>query len=257
MNMGATTEESGTTVELRSHRMLWTSLAVVVILLSALSSLFAFGAFVGIDRWPDRLAIGSFCAVIAVGGFVFSRRALRLGRARPRFLVGTDALVVEHPGLLHRPLVIPRRDVESVCLGQFIGPRRPRPSSGGVGLFRRLRAYSRWLDSGGQFPSVSASEVLPDLSYPLYYPLGGPMADVLVVLRRPFDLGTIPRRGLGILAAEGSAYFGPTRGARIRGMLGRAVHIDDARQAFSPWGVVVERPTEEMLAWISPARPHP
>jgi hypothetical protein len=37
-------------------------------------------------------------------------------------------------------------------------------------------------------------------------------------------------------------------------MLGTAVRTEEARRAFSPWGIVVERPTEEMIAWVSPAR---
>jgi hypothetical protein len=245
--------ESLVLVELKSQRFLWAFMAVLAFCFSGLALVFAVGALLGDSGSPASLIFGAVVVAIAVWGLAGGRLLLRLARARPRLLVSASNLVVEHPGLLREPLVIRRNHIEAVCLGSFVRYRRPPPDATGASRWRRLRSYSRWLDSGGTALTVSASEHLPDFSNVM----GGRSPDVLVVLRRPYDLSTVPRRWLGIVAPEGAPFNVPVRGARIRGILGRAVQLDQARQAFSSWGVVVERPTEEMLAWISPSRrPH-
>lgn len=242
-------------VHLKSHRMIWTALGIVVLPIGAVATLAALVSLAATMSWPERLGLSALCLAVAIPSWLFGLRALRLGRARPCLVVKPDALVIHHPGLLREAVSIPKTDVETVCVGDFVKRRRSPPDSEGNGPFRRLRTYSRWLDSGGQFPQFTASTVLPDLSFPLYYPMAGPFSNVLIVLRRPFDLGRAPRRGLAVLADEGSVYRGPTRGARIRGLLAAAMDIDEARRAFSPWRMTQEAPTEEMIAWVSPARP--
>ncbi len=242
--------QSLVSVELESQHVLWGFMAVLAFGFSGLFLLFAVGALLGDPGSRGSLIFGAVVVAIALWGLAGGRFALRLARARPRLLISATNLVVEHPGLLREPLVMQRNDVEAVCLGNFVKYRYPPPDATSASPWRRLRTYSRWLDSGGTAPTVSASEHLPDFSNVM----GGRSPDVLVVLRRPYDLGTVPRRGLGIVAPEGAPFNAPVRGARIRGILGRAVQPDQARQAFSHWGVVVERPTDEMLAWISPSR---
>lgn len=251
MNVSAGVSEPSLRVELKSQRRLWISMAVLGFSFGALMLFFGVAAMVAGFASIGWVAFGVLLVAIAAWGLVFGRLALRLGQARPQLLLTPESLVVLHPGLLRQPLVIKRSDVEAVCLGNFVNYRQ-RPDLTGASLWKRLRSYSRWLDSGGTALTVSASEHLPDFSNVM----GGRSPDVLVVLRRPYDLSTIPRRGLGILAPEAAPFNGPVRGARIRGVLGRADDLDHARQAFSPWGVVLEHPTEEILAWISPSRRH-
>ena len=238
-------------VHLKSHRMSWTALGIVVLPIGAFFALAAPVSLAATMSWPERLGLSALCVAVAIPSCLFGLRALRLGRARPCLVVKPDALVIHHPGLLREAVSIPKTEVETVCVGDFVKRRRPPPGSEGNGPFRRLRTYSRWLDSGGQFPQFSASTVLPDLSFPFYF---GPFSNVLIILRRPFDLGRTPRRGLAVLTGE-DVYRGPTRGARIRGLLAAARDIDEARRAFSPWRMTQEAPTEEMIAWVSPARP--
>lgn len=250
MNLNAEMSESPLRVELKSQRWLWISMAVVGFSFGALMLFFGIGVMVAEFRSFGWIALGVLLVSTAAWGLVYGRLALRLGRACPQLLLTPQSLVVVHPGLLRQPLVIKRSDVEAVCLGNFVEYRQPPPDAAGASLWRRLRSYSHWLDSGGTALTVMASTSLPDFSTPI----GVGRQDVLVVFRRPYDLSTIPRRGLGILPDESATFHGPVRGARIRGVLGRAVNLDHARRAFSPWGVVLERPTEEMLAWISPSR---
>lgn len=248
--MGAGMSEPSIAVELKSQRTLWISMAALGLSFGGLMLLFGVGAMIAGNASLAWLAFGVLLTGIAVWALVFGGLALRLSRARPRLLVTSESIVVEHSGLLRQPLVIGRSDVEAVCLGDFVGYRKRPPDMAGASLWRRLRSYSHWLDSGGTTLTVTASENLPDFSNVM----GGHSPDVLVVLRRPYDLSTIPRRGIGILAPEGAPFHGPVRGARIRGILGRADDLDHARQAFSPWGIVADSPTGEMLAWIAPTR---
>jgi hypothetical protein len=254
VNLEDNTKDPNVIVRLKSHWMIWFSLALVVLPIGVGMSMVGLVSLAANTTLAERLGLGALCGVVGAWALLFGIRALRLGRARPRVLVKMDELVIEHAGLLQKPVVIPRSEVESVCIGDFIKPRRARPRAAGKGPVGRVLAYSRWLDSGDQFPQFTASAVLPDLSFPLYYPLAGPFSNVLIVLRRPFALGRIPRRGLGILTDEGSVYRGPTRGARIRGLLAAAMDVDEARRAFVSWGVTQEAPTEEMVAWVSPSR---
>lgn len=243
--------DSSVAVELKSQRVLWTFMAILAFSFSALMFLLAVGALLDEGGSPASLIFGVVLVAIAAWGLAGGLVAWRLARARPRLLVSATNLVVEHQGLLRGPLVIGRNDIEAVCVGNLVKYRQPPPKTAGASPWRRLRSYSRWLDSGGTALAVSASEHLPDFSNVM----GGRSPDVLVVLRRPYDLSTTPRRWLGIIAPEGAPFHVPIRGARIRGILGRAVQPDDARRAFSPWGVVLEHPTEEILAWVASARP--
>lgn len=240
-------------IRLNSHRMIWLGSAIVVLSIGAFAALAAVAFFVAGTGWPERLGLGAMGTAVAISSLLFGIRAFRLGRGHPCLLVEPDALVIQHPGVLRERVVIPKSEVETICIGNLVKPRRQPPSAGKRPL-SRLRSYSRWLDAGGQFPHFTASRVLPDLSFPFYYPLAGPFSNLLIVLRRPFDLGEVPRRGLGILSDEGSVYRGPVRGARIRGLLATVTDTQEALRVLSPWGVIQEEPTEEMIAWVSPAR---
>jgi hypothetical protein len=240
----------GATVDLKSQPWLWRSMAWLGFAFAALMLLVAVAAGGADGPAAARLGFAAVSVFLAAWGFVFGRRAQRLSRARPRLVLLSETLLVEHPGLLREPITIARADVEAVCLGSFVGYRQIPPKGTGVSPWKWLRRYSRWLDSGGPTVTVSASRTLPDISNVV----GGRTPDILVVLRRPFDLSTLPRRGLDILVPETAPFSGPVRGARIRGFLATATELDSARQAFSPWGVVRETPTEEMLAWVAPPR---
>lgn len=215
-------------VKLKSQRGLWFSMAVLGGSFGALMLVFGVAVMIGGSASPGRIAVGVLLVALGVGGLVFGRLALRLGQSRPQLLLTPESLLVVHPGLLRQPLEIKRSDVEAVCLGNFVGYRQP-PDLAGASLWQRVRSYSRWLDSGSTGLTVRASSSLLDLSSVM----GGRSPDVLVVLRRPYDLSSIPRRGLGILAPETAPFHGPVRGARIRGVLGRAANLDDARQTFT------------------------
>lgn len=225
-------------VELKSQRWLWTTLTVLGLLFGAL--LLALGVGVSIaESGAPGIVGGGVLVSVAAWGLVFGVRALRLARARPELLLTPDSLTVLHPGLLRRPLVINRSDVEAVCIGDFI---RDNAAANRTLRWQRMRQGS---------PMVRASDCLPDFSSVM----GGRVPDVLVVLRRPFDLGTTPRRGLKSLAPETAPFNGPVRGARIKGFLGTAADRDAARHVLSGWRPVLDRPSEEILAWISPAHP--
>lgn len=248
--METATPGSVATVELKTQRWFWRSMAWLGFAFAGLMLLLMVAAGAADSPAAARLGLAVISAFPAGWGVVFGRRAARLRRATPRIVLSSDKLVVDHPGLFREPVTIPRTDVEAVCLGSFVGYRRPPPGRSGISPWKWLRRYSRWLDSGGTALTISASRTLPDISNVT----GGRTPDILVVLRRPFDLGALPRRGLDMLSPEGAPFNGPVRGARIRGFLATATDLDNARQAFSPWGVVLEAPTEEMLAWISPSR---
>lgn len=250
MNANRETPGGALGIALKSQRLVWLFMTVAAFTFGGVLLVVALAAVAASPGSPAWLIFGAVVAAGAAWGLVGGRLALRLTRARPRLVVSAEELVVEHPGLLRAPLVIRRSDVEAVCLGTFVGYRHP-PDRGAGSRWRRLRAYSRWLDSGDTALTVEASANLPDFSNVM----GGHHPDVLVVLRRPYDLASLPRRGLGIfLATETGPFEVPERGAKIRGLLATASDLDQARRAFSPWGVVRDTPTEEMLAWVSPSR---
>lgn len=245
MNGGTGMAVPSLRIELRSQRWLWMALTVVGFLFGAIMLFLGVGAFIVGFTSIAWAAAGVVLVAIAVWGLVFGSLALRLAQARPQLLFAPECLAVLHPGLLRQPLVIKRGDVEAVCIGEFVN-HRPSLDVDRRSLWQRLRQN---LESRSQ--AVRASDCLPDFSSVM----GGHAPNLLVVLRRPFDLSTLPRRGLNSLAPETAPFNGPVRGARIRGVLGRVIDPEAAREALSTWGVVLERPTEEMLAWVAPA-PH-
>lgn len=99
MNPGNGVSEASISVELGSQRALWISMAVLGFAFGALMLLFGVGAIIAEPGSAAWLAFGVVLLAIALGGLAFGRLALRLGKARPRFLVTPESLVVEHPGL--------------------------------------------------------------------------------------------------------------------------------------------------------------
>jgi hypothetical protein len=215
-------------IELRGQRGPWAVLTVVLALVGFFFLLLGIGVLVTRAGFgvADRLVLGAGGSVAGVLILLGASASLRMARAHPLLRIETDAFILEHPGLLRLPLVVPRSEVAEICAGE--GARtNPQPS-----------------------PS---SEILPNFSSPLRFSARPP--NVLVVLRDRLDLDGLPRRGLWAVAFFSDrfgSYEGPPRGGVVHGLVFAAFRIDEVTRAFGRWGVLVNTPSDAALAWVSP-----
>jgi hypothetical protein len=193
----------------------------------------------------ERLLLGPGCIAAGVLVLVGARLSSRMARAHPQLTVETDSFVLEHAGLLSRPLVVRRDDVAEISVGDFA-------AHGGRPAGQPAEAAPRGGRPGRPFSA--SSELLPDISFPIGS--SGRRPNVLVVMRRGFALNGIPRRGLSAVAFlvdRSGAYSGPPRGGVINGLLFATPDSDEVRRAFAPWEVLVDEPSEAALERFSPA----
>jgi hypothetical protein len=225
-------------IELRGQRGPWAFLTVVLVLVGFFFLLLGIGVLAtrGGFGAADRLVLGAGGSVAGVLILLGARASLRMARAHPLLRVETEAFILEHPGLLRLPLVVPRSEVAEICAGDFLH-RKDSPGEGG----------------GANLHPSPSSEILPNFSGPLRFSARPP--NVLVVLRDRLDLDGLPRRGLWAVAFFSDrfgSYEGPPRGGVVHGLVFAALRSDEVTRAFGPWGVLVDTPSDAALAWVSP-----
>lgn len=236
-------------LELKVRRGQWRFFALLFLVLGtpfALAvPLFLVVAFV--DRNGGALVGVVFGAIFGFTSVPAGLAAWRISRSRPKIVVASDRLTIEHAGVFVMPVELNRSAVHSVYVRQFPAVERPPEFEGTA--WQRLRQRSRWIDRQGMLPGPLpiSSWHCPDLSI-----LNGiEVYNVLIVMANSMSLKGVTRRGLGALslATRGLMYHGPTRATVARGFFAVAIDDDGARQAFASWPTA-ETPDPELWDWL-------
>ena len=228
---------TGTRIRLR-HGATWTVITVIYL---------ALGGFCGVlvvnyatNEQPLLAVAGA--AAAALGAVAIALLFLAGARRAPTLTVERDGLVIDLPGVLREPLLMPRQQVVHVYMRDAYDIRDDRPR--GFGLFRRpeVPAGTRrvaWLSFG-------------DLTGPSEWRL-------LIVVDPPIAFKRLVRRTTGVRHAASVVVrvfsFLPSYGTVARGLACEPERLQDAVDALFAAGYPVTRPpvSPEHVAWLRDA----
>lgn len=209
--------------------------ALVKAVIAYFVALAAFGGIVSIIEGETqsgpvaRGALVTLCVVLLLAGLWVGSSLFRVAFARKAYLeVRDDAIVITHPGIFRKPVLIPR-DLISVAAFD------DRPAS-----WRRFRDHKRFHLAGEMAAADGHDE--PDWLYskeggsPL--PLLSHVHDVpniALLFTHPIRLRPA-RRAIKPFPAKTNAHP-PLHGHRSRGLLIHVRDIEPVREAFAAWGI--------------------
>jgi hypothetical protein len=188
---------------------------------------------------------------------VLTRLCWGLQAVRASLYVEPDGVTIAHPGVLARPIRLPRSLVSLVCIdGNLLPPPLERTDGSSSAASGRL---GRWR------PPVMPSSLVPSMSgivqrFPRIWP--APVGldpytgdNMVIVLSHTVNTADLPRRGLAFFKLRGVGYMGIMRQTPINGILARAEDLVAAAEAFADWDNVTAHVSEDVRDYLTARTP--